>query len=308
MKGSVNMQVESHEALLDNPYGTSDRAYSDKGFSNSSHVADEAIPVYIRNCGKWELHLINKENGEQKTIPYTCKSWKCETCGPKKQSKLIAEISRASEAYFQKTFFTITLPSELHFGCSEKTGKKANPDEIEAGRKYLVDAWSKLRKRIRRQNRIVKYVWVLENHKSGILHLHGMLFGDVDSDWLKSAIVDCGLGKSLDVQDQNIKNAGAYIAKYIGKHPASIASGKRRYGSSQGLLSMNTHNPLYSGYVTNQAGTEVLGSRWQALHPQEAVKELYNVRKPSKDTLINFLCYLLINYPEYALRYAKTAC
>ena len=290
------MEALKFESFLDNLYGTFHR----KG----SHEANEAIPAYIRNCGEWELHLINKEDGETKTIPYTCKSWKCEHCGPEKQSKLIQEISRASESYFRKTFFTITLPSRLHFGCTEKNGRKANPDEIEEGRKYLTHAWDKLNKRVHRKNPIVKYVWVLENHKSGILHMHGMYFGDIDANWLRSQIIAVGLGTQVDVQDQNVRNAGAYIAKYIGKNPAKIAAGKRRYGSSHGLLHMNTKNPLYTGYVTNKQGVEVLGSRWQALHPQTPVKQLKVCRIPPKDTLINFFVYLWTNYPQYALQYA----
>lgn len=197
--------------------------------------------------------MLNVGTGEIKDVPFKCNSWSCPVCGPKKQKKLINDIAVAGEEYDMRTFFTLTLPGEWHKGGkhreSEWNGKSSEEAHI-----YIKACWSKLRKRLARKIEGFKFFVVVENHKDGTPHIHGILSGDITRDELRSCAQAVGLGKMVDVQQAPIVNIARYVSKYMGKEADKMPKGFRRYAHSKGIVWHPTKDASWTGYLTNEEG------------------------------------------------------
>ncbi len=226
---------------LDKPYRTTDRTQ-----------------VRGRICGSWTHNLYNRQTGEVRVVQFRCKSWDCEFCGPRKREKLISDINQAGTLYDLRTFFTLTLPGEWHKGGRHRESTW-NGKEADEALKYLRACWSKLRKRLARAIAEFQYVVVVEGHKDGTPHLHGLCSSGLDGRRLRAMAREVGLGRMVDVSDAPIRRIARYVAKYLGKGSDRLPKGARRYSCSRGVLLHPPRDRSWTGSVLDDTGREVWG-------------------------------------------------
>lgn len=252
------------EKPLDYSYRTTDR--EDGGGQSVP------IPRYIQNCGKWLVYTVDKNTGEVKTFPYRCGSWSCPTCGPKAQERLRQKIASAGAEYNLKKFLTLTLPGEWHKTDNPERKSKWNGKDIEEAIKYLQSAWAKLRKRLARKFAEFKFFWVIETHRDGTPHMHGIISGDCDESTIRDMAVATGFGEQIKLLEGSIKNVSAYISKYMSKKPDELPKGARRYGHSKGIVWQPKKVSNIEGKVVNVDGLPVFRGQRTSWGPNEGVE------------------------------------
>jgi hypothetical protein len=99
------------------------------------------------------------------------------------------------------------------------------------------DCWPKLSARMRRASPDkIKYLYVHEQHKSGVMHTHMILSGCWDERWWKDNPARTGFGYMNDISDvEDYLQAGSYVAKYLAKQLNLLKwpPGWRRLGTSR---------------------------------------------------------------------------
>lgn len=142
------------------------------------------------------------------------------------QNRMNTLVSEANEKNLQPIFMTLTLPSQYHKMKIDKIKKQLIPNKRynditpREAVKDLTKMFSRLRhdrslKELTKENRI--YFRVNEPHKNGTPHTHILLFVPKENiERITNAFKRLFDTKSNDIQT-NIKNATAYIMKYINK-------------------------------------------------------------------------------------------
>lgn len=193
------------------------------------------------HCKKFKGTTRAFSEGQELVHRLRCKQWDCDYCAPINariwQAKLLKSVITIVEENPEQafSFLTITLPSEIH-RMNEGIEKELSQVAL------IRDNWDMLMKRLKRQYGNFEYVRVLENHKSGVLHIHMLTTAIIEdsglachvsgkgeyhhSDVLQAHLTDCGFGyihdaRNLEKVGNSNKESGitvaSYIAKYIGK-------------------------------------------------------------------------------------------
>jgi hypothetical protein len=155
-----------------------------------------------------------------------CKQWTCEYCAPinqlQHQIRIYNGIQQLQNSGYNIDFVTLTSHEKLR--------------GFESTYRVWQSAWGKLGQRWRRilatntrqcedksllpsaGQLAIAYVWVIETHKDGRLHVHGLLVHGVHKRWWKDNARQCGLGYQVECEHvENASNAVSYVTKYIGK-------------------------------------------------------------------------------------------
>lgn len=151
-----------------------------------------------------------------------CKSWRCSRCAKKKASKLTARIERCPAT----KLLTLTMRP------------MPNATQVEM-LDHLNSSFRDLMKRLRRAHpkASIRYVKVVELHKSGVPHLHVAM----EAPYINQRTIARHwreLTGSFIVDIRRIKpkgGAGRYLAKYLTKSDDQIA-GRRRWSASPAFL------------------------------------------------------------------------
>jgi len=192
------------------------------------------IPTQASNCGKY--CFLNKETGE--SIPWYCGSRRClnPNCAARRHYKRVRILQELVDEYSLTRFFTLTI----------RTGQFCTPWAAWCAISHM---WSKMRKRLKRIYPDLKFVAVLEAHKtSGYPHIHGFCNQYIPRDIWVHHWVQCGGGYIVDVRAvKDEKTAAEYLSKgiqvsrYVGKQQLEqvpyIAKGQRTLWRSKGLKS-----------------------------------------------------------------------
>lgn len=156
----------------------------------------------------------------------SCNKKQCIVCGGHLRRQYVGHFSRIFAKLPRLIFFTLTIDPKVGV-------------PYYLSRKYIVDGWSRFRKRVHRRGKFV-YVATPESHKSGFVHLHVLCSapaGITDED-LQTSWFDVGGGIVMDIQrfdkkkDPPEKLVG-YVIKYVFKD-AHQARGRRSLLCSQG--------------------------------------------------------------------------
>jgi hypothetical protein len=138
----------------------------------------------------------------------TCKNWNCPACGEANRKRWVARALHGI-GYFEFLsipiwFATITSHEKLSANASFR---------------ILPRAWDKLNQRYIRKvpGRERAYLAVPERHKSGKLHAHLIMTGEITKKWLKDNARSCGLGYQCDLSEVNSLGVGGYVSKYLVK-------------------------------------------------------------------------------------------
>jgi hypothetical protein len=163
------------------------------------------------------------ENAEGDTAPYRCDSWDCYCCGYRMRMNLVEEIERVCTARPEMSrLLTLTLdPSEA-------------PETDEERHRYITERWNALRTRLRREVGDFSFIWVREEHESGIPHLHAIVSRYLPQGAVSKAWSELGGGEVVDIRKvDRVDKAAHYVGKYLTKDAMTgLPDGIRRYGSS----------------------------------------------------------------------------
>lgn len=160
-----------------------------------------------------------------------CKQWNCPYCAPINQLqhtiRIANGIRKLQDSGYKFGFVTLTSHERLK--------------DFESTYSVFKSAWKKLSQRYRRVCTETfglepYYVWVIERHKNGRLHVHGFFAYDIPKRWWKNNARECGFGYQAD--SQLVENAGhavSYVTKYLSKQQGQDypIKGVRRVNYSQ---------------------------------------------------------------------------
>jgi len=174
-----------------------------------------------RNCGIWTVVGFG-DGGVQKFHRLGCKCWACEYCGPKKARRYKHLIRQLAEQEHLTRFMTLTLDPERIKGDSVR---------------YLRGVWNKFRLYLRRKyGSPIKYIAVLEFHKSGIAHLHVLVDRFIPQGSISESWSALGGGAIVDIRYVDVHRISRYLSKYLTKELLlSAPKRSRRVTTSRSL-------------------------------------------------------------------------
>jgi hypothetical protein len=156
-----------------------------------------------RYCGKWTVMGRSPDGLTLMFHRVNCKCWDCCYCGPRKAKKYKYLIGQIAEREQLTRFLTLTL----------------DPSKIEGDpARYLRRVFNKFRLYLRRKfGVVVKYIAVLEFHKSGIAHLHLVVDRFIPWEWIKRSWSALGGGSVVFVKFVDVHRISRYLSKYLTK-------------------------------------------------------------------------------------------
>lgn len=174
------------------------------------------------NCNKRLSRWFFKNLDTGKEVPFRCKSWHCEVCGPRKSSRFRHQAGLWAEKRGMNRLVTLTLDP-----------KKLGADPYA----YLSQLWRKFRVYLTREYGSVSFLWVMELQRNGRPHLHILVNKYLHQAWLSKTWDALGGGRIVDVRYVDIHRVRGYLAKYLNKAWESMAipDRKRRYATSRDI-------------------------------------------------------------------------
>jgi len=201
-------------------------------------------------CQRFKKVLVSHAPQMSKLTRTRCKMWDCRFCAVVNRKRwraaLLAYLNSVAGKEKVWSFNTITVPRAIH--------KHANAEfRMSLSLAFIRKNWDKLIKRLKREYGNFSYVRVLEQHQSGVLHIHLLSsFHHTDlhvgigkkgasysySPSFKRHLTETGFGfitNSQNILDEHGESANAglvvgYITKYMTKQSDAFAqavAGKR---------------------------------------------------------------------------------
>jgi hypothetical protein len=145
---------------------------------------------------------------------------------------LIEEIERITkERPEMRRFLTITVDER-------------SPASKEKKHEYITERWNALRTELNDRYGDLSYLWVRhEGDERDRPHLHLLVDRFIPQSMLSQLAERVGLGRIVDIQRVDARNAAHYISAYLGRGALSfLPDGARRYGSSADV-DLDPRNP-----------------------------------------------------------------
>jgi len=153
-------------------------------------------------------------DGTEKAVRGDCKTWDCSYCAPRKAWRYRQAISAVAEQQGLNRLLTLTLDA-----------RKVKGDPV----RYLRRVFSKFRVYLlRKHGSSIKYIAILEFHKSGIPHLHILLDRFIAQRWISAAWSALGGGNVVDIRYVDVHRVSHYLAKYLTKELLMSAPARSR--------------------------------------------------------------------------------
>lgn len=184
-------------------------------------------PMFIRNkerisdmskiCGSYHIHLIKTPDETTNVqshiiVPVHCKSWDCPTCRPIKARWLRDQMS---EYFKDDSIYLLTL---TYFQSSSK----------ESVWKNLGKTWNRLITYIHKNHKKLKFIRIVEPHKSGYPHLHVIVDQYIDVSTDLKLLTNQGFGWNMSLTKISIDAAKCYVTKYLTKMEYTEEANKLR--------------------------------------------------------------------------------
>lgn len=155
-----------------------------------------------------------------------CKRWNCEVCGARNANRWIARTIQGVNSMPDKKFKMVTITAN-----GKTRSKSQSLWNLRVG-------WPRLIRRIKYHDKSAgTYLRVIEPHKDGAFHIHGIMPIELSRSDLKAHAASSGLG--WNTHYRNVDNAGyaaSYVAKYLAKGlaiPGAFGKGMRRINTSR---------------------------------------------------------------------------
>ena len=201
---------------------TTGYAQSNDRVREHSGAVSSSLDSVKTNCNKrlgaW--FYANTETGEM--VPFRCKSWNCDECGPRKAKRFRHQVGVWAEKRKLNRLVTVTLDP-----------KKLGSDPYA----YLSRCWHKFGIYLARRYGKVSFIWVMELQRNGNPHLHILVDRFIPQAWLSRTWDAIGGGKIVDARRIDVQRIRPYLAKYLNKawHQMAIPARKRRYSTSRDI-------------------------------------------------------------------------
>jgi len=203
-----------------------------------------------RYCGIWTVSGLSRD-GHVIFHRLNCKTWGCPFCGPRKAKRYKYLIAQAAEREQLTRFLTLTLDPTLIEGDSVR---------------YLRRVFDKFRLYLRRKYQAsVRYIAVLEFHKSGIAHLHVLVDRFIPWDWIKESWSALGGGRVVYIKYVDVHRIARYLSKYLTKELLQSAPKRsRRVTTSRSIRLTEKPNKTDGGWTLLRLSVFLLYSfYWQ---------------------------------------------
>jgi len=177
-------------------------------------------------CGKYSLHLESTSpdaDGNHTDIITSarCKSWDCPICRPIKGRWLQDQIHR------------IFADTDLHMLTLTYFQSRPPLDVWQ----NLGKTWNRLLTFIRKQNPGIKFIRIIEPHKSGYPHLHVLFSQYINVSKCLKYLTKQGFGWNCNLKKISIDSARNYVAKYLTKQVWSDLANDLRKQSKSRIVS-----------------------------------------------------------------------
>jgi hypothetical protein len=167
-----------------------------------------------KHCGIWTVWGTTPDGVRRMFHRVNCKCWSCPYCGLRKAKRYKHLIRHIAEREGLTRFMTLTLDPSLIEG-----------DPV----RYLRRVFDKFRVYLRRKyGAPVKYIAVLEFHKSGIPHLHLLVDQFIHWEWIRAAWSALGGGTFVDIRFVDVHRISRYLSKYLTKELLQSAPARSR--------------------------------------------------------------------------------
>jgi hypothetical protein len=175
-----------------------------------------------KHCGAWTVWGTTPDGLRRIFHRVNCKTWGCCYCGPRKAKRYRYLICQVAEREQLTRFLTLTLDPSLIEGDSVR---------------YLRRVFDKFRIYLRRRfGNPVKYIAVLEFHKSRIAHLHLLVDRFIPWEWIKDSWSALGGGTVVDVRFVDVHRISRYLSKYLTKELLQSAPARSRRVTTSRLI------------------------------------------------------------------------
>lgn len=163
-------------------------------------------------------------------VAMRCKRWSCPACGPWLKRRLRKAFARLAQDNPQmRRFYTLTLR-----GNASRPKPRAKMDKRELHAE-LRQCMQRFRVRMERlQGAKFAYAQVVEPHKDGTPHIHGIMPQFLDVRQLSKEWAAAG-GGYVDIRFVDPQRVAAYLSKYLSKDANAPPKGCRKYSSGGGV-------------------------------------------------------------------------
>jgi hypothetical protein len=178
-----------------------------------------------RYCGVWTVMGLSADGLTRIFHRVNCKCWDCSYCGPRKAKRYRYRISEIAEREQLCRFLTLTLDPATIEGDSAR---------------YLRAVFNKFRLYLRRKFGVaVKYIAVLEFHRSGIAHLHLLMDRYIWWKWIRKTWSALGGGTVVDIRYVDVHRISHYLSKYLTKELLLSAPKRSRRVTTSRCIHLN---------------------------------------------------------------------
>jgi hypothetical protein len=199
-----------------------------------------------RYCGIWTV--FGSDGVRRRFIRVNCKTWDCSYCGPRKAKRYRFLIGQLAEREQLTRFLTLTLDPSLIEGESVP---------------YLRGVFNKFRLYLRRKyGAPVKYIAVLEFHKSGIAHLHLLVDRFIPWDWIRQSWSALGGGQVVFIKYVDVHRIARYLSKYLTKELLLSAPKRTRRVTTSRSLHLIEKKDAETGWTLVKLSIFYLFSRF----------------------------------------------
>jgi len=182
-----------------------------------------------KNCKRDSVALMKYKRGKLTSTRFyrlRCNSWRCPDCAPSKARQVMYLLKGVIILNEMRYFLTLTLDPAVI------------PTEYKARtHKYITKIFNTFLTDIRRIQKELKYVWVVEFQQNGNAHLHIVLDTRLDIRKVREIWTRIGGGVQSYVDYiHNLSSTANYISKYIGKGLYNVQylyHFEKRYGISR---------------------------------------------------------------------------
>ena len=189
-------------------------------------------------CGTRSLRGRSHDGRTDRIIRLDCKTWGCAYCGPRKAWRYQQAITAVAVGEELSRFLTLTL----------------DPARIEGDPvRYLRSVFSKFRVcLLRKYGCSIKFIAVLEFHKSRIPHLHVLVDRYIPQQWISQSWSALGGGNIVHIKYVDVHRIAHYLAKYLTKELLLSSPARSRRVTTSRSIHLNEKQPAETTWVVDE--------------------------------------------------------
>lgn len=230
-------------------------------------------------CGKYKAIFVKNINSKKviELSPLSCWSWTCPVCGPKKAISTKYFLRDVIQINKLTRFLTLTLdPKKIPYEYFHRVELTFKTIVINRTHEYITKLLNLFilnikRKYLKKQNEVLKYVWVIEFQKNGMAHLHMVVNQFLPIKLLRKEWARIGGGVQMHIAKvKSLVGVSSYIGDYIVKGfknefidtnlQAGFKYNERRYSVSRSCIKPKYNKILSINKLPEEDKNEVINS------------------------------------------------